>query len=98
VAHRLAPEAAADLDAIWYYMARESGEAEIADHLVESIAARFALLVSFPQLGRRRDDLRPGLRSFPVGEYLILYRIEEADVLVLHVTHGHRDSEALFRQ
>jgi toxin ParE1/3/4 len=98
MAHRLAPEAAADLDAIWYYVARESGDAESADHLIDSIAERFALLASFPQMGRRREDLRPGLRSFPVGEYMILYRIEEADVLVLHVTHGHRDIEALFGQ
>jgi len=98
VAHRLAPEAEADLDAIWYYVARESGDAAIADHLIDALAERFALLARFPQLGRRRDDLRPGVRSFPVGEYLILYRMEEADVLVLHVTHGHRDIEALFRQ
>ncbi len=30
---------------------------------------------SYPNLGRARDeDLRPGLRSFPVGEYVIIYR------------------------
>jgi plasmid stabilization system protein ParE len=43
--------------------------------------------------GRHRDeDLRPGLRSFPVGEYLIIYRTEDQDVLILHVFRepGHR--------
>jgi plasmid stabilization system protein ParE len=35
--------------------------------------------------------LRPGTRSFPVGEYVILYRIEEGDVLILHVVRGSRN-------
>jgi hypothetical protein len=38
-------------------------------------------------MGRRRDeDLRPGLRSFTVGEYVIIYRVEDEDVLILHVS------------
>jgi tagatose 1,6-diphosphate aldolase len=38
---------------------------------------------------RKRDlDLRPGLRSFPVGEYVIFYRIDEYNVLILRVIHG----------
>jgi len=58
MAHRLAPEAAAELDIIWYYVARESGDVAIADRLLDSITERFALLASFPQMGKRRDDLR----------------------------------------
>lgn len=48
-------------------------------------------------MGRSRDeDLRPGLRSFPSGEYVIIYRVEGEDVLILHVARGSRDIEALF--
>lgn len=94
MAHRLAPGAAAELDTIWYYVATGSGSAEIADRLIDAITERFVLLAHFPQMGRRREDLRPGLRSFPVGEYVVLYRIEGSDVLILHVVHGHRDIEA----
>jgi len=73
---RLAPEAEAELDDIWNYVAKESGSIEIADHLIDSITERFFLLSSHPHVGRRRDDdLRPGLRSFPVGEYVIIYRM-----------------------
>ena len=65
--------------------------------LIDSITHRFFLLAGRPYLGRRRDqDLRPGLRSFPVGEYVIFYRIEGEDVMILHVAHGRRDIEALF--
>ncbi len=28
------------------------------------------------------------MRSFPVGEYVILYRIEQGDVLILHVARA----------
>ena len=97
MAHRLAHEVEAELDNIWYYVATESGNVEIADRLIDSIVDRFFLLASKPYLGRRRDrDLRPGLRSFPVGEYVIIYRVEDEDVMILHVTHGRRDLDALF--
>ena len=97
MAHRLAPEAEAELDDIWYYIATESGSAEIADRLIDSITDRFFMLARHPHIGRRRDtDLRPGLRSFPVGQYVLIYRIEGEDVLILHVVRGSRDIKALF--
>ena len=96
--HRIAPEAEAELDDIWYYIAKESDSIEIADRMVDSITDRFFLLARFPHIGRRRDeDLRPGLRSFVVGEYVIIYRVEDGEILILHVTRGNRDLEALFR-
>ncbi len=96
MAHRLAPEAEADLIDIWYYVAKESGSIEIADRLIDSLTERLFLLASHPYVGRRRDDdLRPGLRSFPVGEYVIIYRIEGNDALILHIVRGSRDIKAL---
>jgi toxin ParE1/3/4 len=91
------PQADSDLDNIWYYVATESGSVEIADRLIDSITERFFLLANFPNLGRRRDeDLRPDLRSFLVGEYVILYRLRDEDVLILRVLRGSRNIEALF--
>ena len=90
---RLLPEAELD---IWLYVARESGSIDIASRLIDAITERFWLLAQYPQIGRRRDrDLRPGLRSFPVGEYVIAYRIEDDDVLILHVMRGSRDIEGI---
>lgn len=95
--HVRSPQADSDLDSIWYYVASESGSAVVADHLVDSITERFLLLAKYPNVGRRRDeDLRAGLRSFPVGEYVVIYRIQSGDVLILRVLHGSRDIEALF--
>ena len=94
MAHRLAPEVETQLDEIWYYTARESGSTQIANRLIDSITERFFLLAGFPHAGRLRSDLRPKLRSFPVGDYVIFYRIEGEDVHILHVVHGRRDIEA----
>jgi len=95
--HLRTPQADSDLDEIWYYIATKSRSVEIADRLVDSVTDRFFLLASHPNVGRARDeDLRPGLRSFSVGEYVIIYRIQDEDVLILRVLRGSRNIEALF--
>ena len=95
---RLAPEAEVELDDIWLYVARESGDIEIATRVVERITEHFWLLARYPHLGRGRDDLRPGLRSFSLDDYLIIHRLVEDDVvLILHIVHGGSDIDALFR-
>jgi len=90
---RVSTRAQSDLDDIWLYIARESGSIEIANRVVDSISDRFWLLGQQPEIGRRRDDdLRPGLRSFPVAEYIILYRLDDdEEVVILYVTRGSRD-------
>jgi toxin ParE1/3/4 len=96
MAHRFAPQVEAELDDIWWYVASASGDTDIADRLVDSITARFLLLARYPYAGRRRDeDLRPGLRSFPVGSYVIIYKTENEEALILHVLHGRRDIPTL---
>ena len=93
--HRLAPQADADLEDIAFYVFVQSGSLEIADRLIDSISERFAMLGRHPRMERRRDDLRPGMRTFPVGDYLVLYRVEASEVLVQRVVRGSRDLEAL---
>jgi plasmid stabilization system protein ParE len=95
---RLSPQAEAELDGIWIYIARESGSTEAATRLVEGITERFWLPARNPYMGRRRDhDLRRGLRSLVAGDYVLIHSIVEDDVvLILHVVHGHRDLAALF--
>ena len=95
--HRRTPQADSDLDDIWYYVAAKSASLDAADRFVDSLTDRFFLLASHPNIGRARDeDLRPGLRSFPVGKYVIIYRIQDEDVLILRVLRGSRNIEALF--
>lgn len=95
--HRRAPQADADLDTIWYYVASRSGSVDIADRLIDSITDRFFLLANHPNIGRGRDeDLGRRLRSFPVGEFVIFYRNDGEDVVILRVLRDSRDLPALF--
>jgi toxin ParE1/3/4 len=48
-------------------------------------------------MGRARDELRQGLRSFPVGRFSIFYRQLDQGIVVVRVAHGARDIGALFR-
>ncbi len=70
---------------------------DVATRLIDSISDRFFLLETFPYGGRARDeDFCPGLRCFPVGEYVVVYCVEGNDILILRAVHGKRDLEALF--
>ena len=95
--HRLAPQARTDIDEIADYILVQSGTVEVADRLIDSLYSRFLLLAKYPQAGRQRDDLWPGLRMFPVGDFVVLYRIEGDDVVIDRVVRGSRDLEALFQ-
>jgi plasmid stabilization system protein ParE len=45
--------------------------------------------------GASDDDLGPGRRSFPADSYVIVYRIEGEDVLILRVARSRQDIRAL---
>jgi toxin ParE1/3/4 len=99
MAHRLAPRAEADLDDLWLYVAKESASMDVATRLIDSITDRFQFLASFPYVGRARvEDFGAGSRSFAIGEYIIVYCVEGADVFILRVVHGRRGLESLFDQ
>lgn len=88
------PLAETDLDDIWWYIAQDNPEA--ADQLLDRIEERCQALVRFPEMGVNRDELVPGLRSFPIGNYLIFYLINEHEIEIVRVLPGMRDINALF--
>jgi toxin ParE1/3/4 len=95
MAHRLSPLAEADIEDLAYSLFLQTGSLDTAYRLIELIAERFILLGIHPRAGRRRDDLRQGTRVFPVGEYLVLYRIDGQSVVVQRVVRGSRDLASL---
>ncbi len=97
MSHQVSPKAESDLDDIWLYVANESGGFEVATRLIDSITSSFVLLGRHPYLGRARDDdFGPGARSLVVDEYVIVYCVDNGNVLILRVVHGRRDLESLF--
>jgi toxin ParE1/3/4 len=97
MAHRVSRRAERDLKNIAFYIATESGSINVAERQIDAITERFDLLANHPEIGRARDDLGTGRRTFPVENYVILYRVRGADVLILRVAHSRRDLDVLFR-
>ena len=84
-----------DLDDIWYEVAVGSGNIDRADAQLDAILQILRLLGQYPLLGRKRPDLREGLRSFPSGSYVILYKADGSTAKILHVLPAMRDIASL---
>jgi toxin ParE1/3/4 len=54
------------------------------------------LLAQHPHLERRREELAAGLRSFPMGRYLVFYRPIEDGIEIVRVLHASRDIDNIF--
>jgi len=67
-----------------------------ADRLLETIDEKCRLLAQMPEMGRKRPDLAPDLRSLPVSNYVIFYRPVPDGIQVIRVLHGARDIPPLF--
>ena len=94
----LAPEAKADLDRIWWYVAKETSS-DIAERFVSSITARFTTISQMPGIGRARPEFGPGIASFPADEYLIYYRkTSKGAIRISRVIHGKRDQRAAWTE
>lgn len=90
---RLRPEAEADIENIALYIAEDNPSA--ARRWFEDIYRCCRNLGDMPGMGVARPDVRPGLRMFPMGKYLILYREIEGDAEIVRVIHGARQWQEL---
>ncbi len=83
--------AAEDLESIWDYISLDSPSA--ADRLIKHLLAEIVTIGANPGVGRTRDELQPGLRSWPSGNYIIYYRVDHGIAQILRVLHGARSYE-----
>lgn len=90
------PRSVADLETIWWTIAQDN--LQTANNFVEQLKRTAQSLQDMPRMGRRRPDLAKGVRSFPHGNYLILYEIVYERVRLLHFVHGSRNLKRLLRQ
>jgi toxin ParE1/3/4 len=91
---RIAERAQEDLLEIWEYIARENPES--AERLLQTFREKFELLLGHPLIGRERNEIFIGLRSFPAGRYVIFYQPMDYGIEILRVRHGASDLRGLF--
>jgi toxin ParE1/3/4 len=87
--------AANDLERIWDYTLQEWG-IDQADSYLRSILARFSWLSENPELGKQRNDIKPGYYCFPEGKHLIFYTISKNGIDIIGVPHQNMDVTGYF--
>jgi toxin ParE1/3/4 len=77
-----------DLLEIWKYIARD--RPMTADEVLRRLDRQCRLIRDVPEMGRRRLDLGPEVRSFPLDRWLILYRLRGDEVVISRIVDGAR--------
>ena len=84
------PEAVEDIDAIAAYIERDSPwyARAVASKIVETAES----IPEYPELGRMVPEIDdPAIRERLVHRYRVIYRLDEARVLIVAVIHGRQD-------
>jgi plasmid stabilization system protein ParE len=92
----LSEDADRDLDGIWDYIAEDNIDA--ADRWIGKLFDTFDALGARPRMGHKREDLTTyPVLFWPVGAYLIIYRITSGPLEIVAVTQGARDIPAFLQ-
>lgn len=95
--YRVSHQADADLMEIWLFVAQENQEA--ADRPLDRIYESLQNLADMADMGHRRDEFAdPNLRFWPVGQYLIIHRIETDPLEIVRIVSGYRNIAALLME
>ncbi len=88
------PSARDDLVDIWEYISTDDLAA--ADRLIEEIQRACQRFAAMPEIGHLRADLTSSdIRFWPVGSYLVVYRLQADGVEIIRILSGYRDIVAL---
>jgi toxin ParE1/3/4 len=92
---RLTKPAIQDIEEIADYIAQQSG-LEQSEKFLSKLESKFSKIVTFPLLGRKRDEILTNIRTIPMDNYLILYLPSGGEIEILRVISGYRDLSTLF--
>jgi toxin ParE1/3/4 len=90
------PESRVDYLQIFVFVGEQNLPA--AERLIETFDQKLELLADMPGLGPARPEFGKGIRSFPVGSYIIFYRPVDGGIELLRVLHGARNLRKIFRK
>jgi toxin ParE1/3/4 len=92
------PQAEVDLVNLYNYIAAESG-LDVAGGYIDRIEAACLSLSSFPERGRKRNDIRPGLRILGFERRAsLVFQIRKAEVVIVRILYGGQDLERILRR
>lgn len=88
--YRLSKPADEDLEDIFDYTHEAFGMDQGVAYL-EGFEQLFEQLISNPELGRDRHEIRSDLRSIVKESHTVFYRIKDDHIKIIRVLHGSRD-------
>ena len=91
----LSSRAQLDLKSIKIDSLREWGP-ELTKAYLRKIETRLSWLAEKPALGRPRDDVRKGFRSYSEGRHIIFYRIGDGSIEIVGIPHQRQDVDRFF--
>ena len=80
---------------IWHWGASHFST-DIVDKHLRDISNAAQNLCDFPESGRSRADLLPGLRSIVIFPTVVFYRLKLETVEIVRVVDGRRNIAAMF--
>jgi toxin ParE1/3/4 len=83
-----------DLIEIWEYIADDN--INRAGAFIDIVDGKLRTLAAQPMMGRARDELMAGLRSFPVGRYILFYELVTDGIALVRILHSARDIPTQF--
>ena len=94
--YRYSSNANADIEGIALYLFDLNPVA--AHNFLNTLEETCELLAGHPLIGRSRLELGDGVRSFPIGNYLVFYVPAADGIDVARVIYGGRDLPKAFHQ
>jgi toxin ParE1/3/4 len=89
-------EAKRDLEEIHDFIAQDNPT--VALSFINWIQEKCHTVAASPEIGRKREELGMELRSFPIKNYIIFYRIKNANIQIIRILHAARDVESVFNE
>jgi len=80
------------LDEIWLYGAGRWGYNQ-ADVYQDFLLSKVVFLAENPDVGKNRDDIKPGYQSFPVGSHIIFFKKQGDVIAIMSFLHQSADVE-----
>ena len=88
----LSSEAKTDIINIRKYTTRQWDEAQTEKYSLQ-LRERMRWLADNPMLGRARDEVKEGYRSFREGSHIIFYRVAGNVIEIIGIPHQNMDIE-----
>lgn len=95
--YRLSEAAQNDLREILEYTRASWGDRRAKHYLIE-LTLRFEELANFPGLGRKRENIGLGIRSFQASHHIVFYREKPEAIEIARILHPSMELERYFER